>query len=174
LSLPNFVTPGPKVLGIVYQLATVPSSPYSSVPILVSTDAGYQTSISLFAFSGYQPYTAGADILKSSGSIATSPGLSKALDTSPHAILFEYDGGTNIGAASYAWWVDSIAQTQTASGSFFGFASGVPSVGSLVTTSNAISQNVNGSVAEYHIFQGTLSAAGVATMNGYYSRHYGL
>lgn len=102
---------GACTVGIRWQSLSTPGG--SDFDGLLELDDGtYGTQILLCNFAGYQPYTL---VNKITGVAAAAVGISDALDTSAHDLVWTHTGGSPSTTGLYAIWLDGVSKTVTAS-----------------------------------------------------------
>ena len=123
----------------------------------------------LLTVGGYTPYTWVNDVTSAAG-----VGLSNALDTNAHALMYSYNGGTNSSTSSYAANLDNSAATVTASGGDTRSSGDLASIGARCNSAGTGSNFFNGYIFERIIYSGVQSSGDKATVIAYLNFRYGV
>lgn len=172
LSCTGTFATGAKTVVIVFKLTSNPTSG-NFYSFLSLKEAGplYVEALASNISVSYQPYTFGNDFL----AITPASGIANALDTSAHALLFTYNGGTNTSTASYTAQLNGSAQSVVASSAINrGAGTDLCSLGCRLTSGNAASAGVVGDICWVGVWPRVLGVAEQSQLNSYLVSRYGV
>ena len=162
-----------KGIMLVYKLTTLPTSGSGFfIPIAIKNPASAFSTI--YFFNSYATFSNISYCFDLTSSSTVFSGINPTLDTNPHTLIIQYNGGTNSSSSSYTTYFDGVLTAQgSGTGATSYTTSFLCSVGGTLSSGDAVAVGGKIDIAELRTYTGTITPVQLAALQSYWTSRYG-